>query len=161
MRASGKRKNAGRRRMAGSLNRLKRKGCTASSRSGPPKFISTTAVRVISGADWLGEKTAEHLHVFRRRFRQHAMAEIEDIGPLAEHPTEPPHSFFESSSSGNQQDGIEITLNRPIGLQISVRVTSRNRRIDVDPGDPGLVKIVFVQHPGAAWETDDRAIRAP
>src|SRR5438477_2259136 len=152
-RASGRRKSAGWRRMAGSLNRLNRKGCTASSRSGPPRFISTTAVRVISGANRLGEKTAEDLHVFRRRFRQHAMAEIEDIGPLAEHATESPHRFFESGPSGDQQDRIEITLNRSVKLQSLLPVTRRHCRIDVDSGDPSLAKIASVQHTGPALDT--------
>ena len=47
-RANGKRSGAGSRMIAGSLNRLNRNGSTAASESGPPRFISTIAVRAMS-----------------------------------------------------------------------------------------------------------------
>src|SRR5215469_1216984 len=159
MRASGNRTSAGKRRMAGSLKRLKRKGRTASSRSGPPRFISTTAMRPISMVDWLSKELGESLNVFRRCLRQHAVPEIENIISSAEHPTQSPHRFFEGRSSGNQQDGIEITLNRPVRLQFFARIHERHRRIETDPGNPSLPQIVLVQDTGATWETNNGAMR--
>src|SRR6266478_783668 len=156
--ASGKRAKAGRRRMAGSLNRLKRKGCTASSRSGPPRFISTTAVRAMSGVRGFSHQTSERLHILRRCFGQHTVAEIEDVRPLAERPAESPHGLFESRPSGDQHDRIEVSLHRPVRLQVLLRIARRHRRIDADSIDPRLAKIMFVQNAGAARKTDDRTI---
>src|ERR1700746_3903011 len=99
IRARGSRTSAGNRRMAGSLNRLKRKGRTASSRSGPPRFINTTEVRATSRVHRFSQKASELLHVFRRCFRQHPVTEIEDVGPPAEYPAQCPHRFFESRPS--------------------------------------------------------------
>src|SRR5437763_14087291 len=99
MRASGSRTGAGNRKIAGSLNRLNRKGCTASNRSGPPRFISTTAVRATSGVQRVGQQAGKRLHVFRRCFREYPVAKIEDVRPPAELPADSLHRFFESRPS--------------------------------------------------------------
>src|SRR6186713_2512506 len=85
-RASGRRSQAGRLMIAGSLNRLRRNGCTASSESGPPRlnrmmaiFISIRSRRrpCPYGLDQLGD-------MLRWSLRYHAVAEIEDERALAE-----------------------------------------------------------------------------
>src|SRR4051812_46202822 len=158
MRASGSRTSVGNRRMAGSLNRLNRKDCTASNRSGPPRFISTTAIRVTLGTHWFGQETSECLHVFRRCFRQHPVTEIEDVRSRAEALAEFPHRFLERRPSADQQDRIEIALTRPVRLQGAMRIAKRHRRINADPVDPGLAKIALMKHASATRKTDDRTI---
>src|SRR3984893_8718974 len=158
MRASGNRTSAGNRRMAGSLNRLNRKGCTASNRSGPPRFISTTAMRATSGIHRFGQKAGKSLHVLRWCFRQHSVAEIEDVRSPTEALAEAPHPFFERRPSDDQQDRIEIALNRSVRLQGSMRIAKRHRRVNADPVDPGLAKIALMKHASAARKTDDRTI---
>src|SRR6266404_5865490 len=84
-RASGQRNGPGRPMIAGSLNRLTRNGRTASNESGPPRFINTTATRVISGrSDAFGEQMSECLYILERRLRQHTMSEIEYKGAAPE-----------------------------------------------------------------------------
>src|SRR6516162_7998298 len=99
--------------IAGSLNRLARKGRTAASESGPPRFINTTATRVMSCDDvQFGEDACERRDVFRRCFRQHTMAQVEHKRSPAEHPTQLPNRGFESLPPGDQQHRVKITLNR-------------------------------------------------
>src|SRR3954471_22489176 len=82
--ASGSRSHAGRVMIAGSLNRLRRNGCTASSESGPPRLNRTIAIFIdlrrlpaAHGLDQLGDMLGWGL-------RHHAVAEIEDERAVAE-----------------------------------------------------------------------------
>src|SRR5487761_717735 len=80
-RARGRRNSPGSAMIAGSPNRLRRNGSTASGASGPPRFISTTVLFAISlPAGRAGEQIGEHGDVFGRGLRQDAMPEVEHIG---------------------------------------------------------------------------------
>src|SRR5579864_5811642 len=85
--ASKLRKGCGRPIIAGSLNRLRRKGCTASGRSGPPRLNSTTAMRRRPDAS---TTPVPHLldecgNMLRRCCRHDAMTQVENERTLAEH----------------------------------------------------------------------------
>src|ERR1700730_3759626 len=86
--ANGLRISAGRRRIAGSPNRLRRNGCTDSSESGPPRLNRMMATFTRPSSRRRGFPVAHDLDelrdILRRRLRHHAMAEIEHEGAMAE-----------------------------------------------------------------------------
>src|SRR5258708_24851981 len=86
-RASGFRRTEGRLTIAGSLNRLRRKGCTASSESGPPRLNRTMAIFTTCPSRRTWFPVAYHLdqlrHMLGRCLWDHAMAEIEHERPMA------------------------------------------------------------------------------
>src|SRR5437016_11173914 len=109
--ASGSRSIAGRRMIAGSLNRLTRKGRTASGESGPPRFISTTAARRFSGGiERFGEEQRKRRDMLRRRLRQDAVAEVEDKSSARECAADPANLDRHRGAADQQRDGIEIAL---------------------------------------------------
>src|SRR5436309_12927137 len=145
-RASGQRNGPGRPMIAGSLNRLTRNGRTASNESGPPRFINTTATRAISGrSDRFGEQTRECLDILRWRLRQHTVSEIEYKGTAPERPAKFSHRGFERGAADDQQDRVEIALNRRERLQPFARKADRNHRIETDPVDPSLFDVALVE----------------
>src|SRR5690349_14984319 len=88
-RASGRRSQAGRVMIAGSLNRLRRKGCTASSESGPPRLNRTMAIFISNDERSRRRLPVAHRldqlgDVLGRGLRHHAVAEIEDERAMAE-----------------------------------------------------------------------------
>src|SRR5215472_16070595 len=103
--ANGSRRKTGSRIIAGSLNRLYRKGRMASGESGPPRFISTTAVRAMSSADWLSEQAGERSNVFRRCVWQYSMPKIEDVAATTELLAKLSHRRLDSRTSRDQQNG--------------------------------------------------------
>src|SRR5215472_8400293 len=161
-RASGSRSKPGRPMIAGSLNRLARKGPTASIESGPPRFINTTATRVMScdGVQF-GEQAGERRDVLRRCFGQYAVAEVKHERSPAEGPTQLPDRGLESRTPDNQQHRVEIPLNRGELLQPIPGVAGRQHRIEADTVDPGLCDIALVEQTGATRKADDRAIGKP
>src|SRR6202011_855888 len=159
-RASGQRNGPGRPMIAGSLNRLTRNGRTASNESGPPRFISTTATRAISGrSDRPSEQTRQCLDILGRRLRQHTMSEIEYKGTAPERPAKFSHRGFERGAAGNQQDRVKIALNRCERLQPLTGIAARHHRIEADPVDPGLRDVALVEETRTTREADDRMIR--
>src|SRR5487761_1548444 len=100
--ATGTRSGAGSRMIAGSLNRLNRKGATAASESGPPRFISTIAVRAMSAGDnRLREQSGQHGDVLGRRLRQYPMTEIEHPRSTGKGLADVPHGAFEGGAAGH------------------------------------------------------------
>src|SRR6516225_1657729 len=138
-RANGARKGLGKPIMAGSLNRLTRKGRTASRESGPPRFIRTTAVRVmlLYGVP-PGEQAGERRDILRWCFRQHAMAQVEYEWAAAERPAQLFDRSFEGVAARNQQHRIEIALNCSEPLKARAGVAGRHHGIKTDTIDPGL-----------------------
>src|SRR3954470_18050916 len=94
--ASGNRSQAGRVMIAGSLNRLRRNGCTASSESRPPRLNRMIAIFIAAhiplplagGRRRFGEGLSRRLpaahgldqlgDMLGRGLRRHAVAEVED-----------------------------------------------------------------------------------
>src|SRR5438552_4770930 len=117
-RASGSRSGAGRRMIAGSLNRLTRKGRTASGESGPPRFISTTARRRFSGGiERFGEEQRKRRDMLRRRLRQDAVAEVEDKPSPRERTADSANLGRHRGTADKQRDGIEVALHGNARLQ--------------------------------------------
>src|SRR6516164_6481287 len=148
--------------IAGSLNRLARKGRTASIESGPPRFINTTATRVMScdGVQF-GEQAGEHRDVLRRCFRQYAVAQVEYERSPAECPAQLPDRGLESRTPDDQQHRVKIPLNRDELLQPRPGVAGGHHCIEANTVDPGLRDIPLVEQTGASWKADDRAIGKP
>jgi hypothetical protein len=83
-----------------------------------PRHMDRARYREPAAVDHrFGQKAGKSLHVFRWCFGQHSVAEIEDVRSPAEALAEAPHRFFQRRPSDDQQDRIEIALNRPVWLQ--------------------------------------------
>src|ERR1041385_1385360 len=148
--ASGRRMSAGSRRIAGSLNRLKRKGSTASCPSGPPRLNSTTARRPIFSAMLVPENLDERRDMLGRGFRQHAMAEIEDQAPAAEPVEDSLGRLAKGGTPGDQCVRIEIALNGHEWLKRIRRPVEIHLAIEAEPGQVGYAGIVGIHLTGAA-----------
>src|ERR1700730_15845928 len=158
-RANGPRNGLGKSMIAGSLKRLTRNGRTAANESGPPRFINTTATRAISpGGDRFGEQASERRDILGRRFRQHAVAEVEHKAAAAKRLAQLSRSGFERGAAGNQQHRVEITLNCGKRLQPLADMTGGDHRIKPDPIDPRLGDVPLVEETRAARKADDRMI---
>src|SRR5215510_10299478 len=146
--------------MAGSSNRLTRNGRTASNEPGPPRFINTTATRAISDHnERFGKQLGECLYAFGRRLRQHAMSEVEDEGSIAKQPAQVSHRSLERRAASDQQNWVEITLNRRERLQPLTGVAGWDHLIKADPVDPSLSDVALVENTRATREANDRMIR--
>src|SRR5215467_12839316 len=130
----------------------------ASGESGPPRFISTTAMRAMSSVDWFSEQAGERSNVFRRCVRQHSMSEIEDVRATAELLPKLSHRRLDSRTSRDQQDGIEIPLHCSERLQAVAGITCRHCGIDRNPVDACLSEVALVEKTSAAREADYRII---
>src|SRR6516164_58908 len=161
-RANGSRRKPGRPIIAGSLNRLTRKGRTACNESGPPRFINTTATRVIlfNGVR-SRDQPGECRNILRRRFRQHTMAEVEHEWAATERPAQLFDCGFESRAPRDQQHWIEIALNRSELLEPRPGVAGRHHCIETDAIDPGLRNVPLIEQTCATWKTNNRMIRKP
>src|SRR5687768_13679227 len=96
--------------IAGSLNRLNRKGRTASGPSGPPRLNGTTAsLRVGISAGCLDARD-QPLHVGDRGVGQDAVAEVEDVGARAPLLEQRVDAAVERLPAGAQQHGVEGAL---------------------------------------------------
>src|SRR6266436_3286636 len=159
-RVSGRRNGPGRSMIAGSLNRLTRNGRTASNESGPPRFINTTATRAISGrSDRFGEQTRECLDILGWRLRQHTMSEIEYKGSIAEQLAQVSHPGLEKRAARDQQNWVQISLNRRERLQPLAGIPGRYHCIEADPIDPGFRYVALVEKTCTTREADDRMTR--
>ena len=130
-RASGRRSSAGRRRIAGSLNRLRRNGCTASERIRTAEIEQDdgdlhephAGLPVAHDLDELGD-------MLRRRLRHHAMAEIEHEGAVAELVEDARGLAFQRGAARHQHQRIEIALDADMRLQLLRRPMRADAGID-------------------------------
>src|SRR5688572_16187092 len=107
--------------IAGSLNRLNRKGRTASGPSGPPRLNSTTATLrpAISGL----QPRRQPLHVGDRRLLDDPVAEVEHPRPAAPLLQELVDAPVERVAAGQQEQGIQRALDAQApGLQAPAEV---------------------------------------
>src|SRR5713226_692332 len=132
--ANGPRSTDGRRRIAGSPNRLRRNGCTDSSESGPPRLNRMMATFTMPSSRRRGLPVAHDLdqlrHVVRRRLRHHAMAEIEHEGAVAELVEDTSGLAFQGDTARHQHQGVEIALHADMRLQFLRRPMRADTSID-------------------------------
>src|SRR5471030_1957443 len=104
-RAISQRNGLGRRMIARSLNRLNRKGSTAAGLSGPPRLNSTTARRLIEASATPATDGLDELaDMFRRRFRQDPVTQIEDQRASPQNFQDPADLPAHGLAAGCQQD---------------------------------------------------------
>ena len=66
-------------------------------------------------------------------------------GPLSKLPSKLVDGVFEGSAAHEQQNRVEISLDRGQRLKLFSGISSRYRCIDADGIDPGLRDVMFVQ----------------
>src|SRR6516164_1408728 len=147
--------------MAGSLNRLNKNGRTTSSLSGPPRFISTTAVRAISEANWLSKQASKHLHILGRGLRQHTVSEVEYVRSPPERPAKIGHCLLQGRTADHQKHRIEVSLDSCERLQHFPGIIRRHHCIEPNRFEPGLHSVALVENTSGPRKTDHRTSGKP
>src|SRR5262245_10321221 len=97
--------------IAGSLNRLKRKGSTASSDAGPPRLNRTTAILIQLCSCGFAPKPAKQLFdMFDRRIGPDAVAQIEDVRAAVQFLEDSIDSAVKRGSTRDERERVEIAL---------------------------------------------------
>src|SRR6266403_5200977 len=161
--AMSQRSGPGRRMMAGSLKRLNRNGSTAAGPSGPPRLNSTTASRsrLAISAPPATYHIDEFAYMFRRRFRQDAVPQVENQGPPSQGLEDTPDFAPHRLAADRKQDRIEIALERYMGLQLCRGPAERQVVIQAESGDPRDAREFCVKRARATGKQDHRDIGVP
>src|SRR5215469_10119637 len=94
-----------------------------------------------------------------RRFRQHAMAEVDDEGTASEGAPNYLYTFGHGGAPCHQVQWIEVTLHWANRLQSLARDAQRDGAVEAERRDAAAAKIGAVQETGAAREADNRHVR--
>src|SRR5690349_21676574 len=85
------------------------------------------------------------------------MAEIEDERAAPERLKNTPRRFLERCAAGDEEERVEIALDRT-GLLEVARRGERNRRVEAERSNAGLGEIGGIEKPGHARKADDREV---